>query len=152
MPTGSKPRKHNSSPRLFAPRPFNTRKGQYGRIIIAGGSEKYAGCLTFNALASLRSGADLAIIIAPRRAADIVASHSPDLITVPCWTPYPDPRIVKQVSGNVDALIIGCGVERTSEAHHALLEIIRHFKGPVVIDAEALHALAESPKTVSGRR
>jgi ADP-dependent NAD(P)H-hydrate dehydratase / NAD(P)H-hydrate epimerase len=152
LPKGPGVRSRASSLRSLRDRPFDARKGQYGRVIIAGGSERYAGCLTFNALAALRSGADLAIVIAPKRAADIVATHSPDLITVPCKSSFPDPIVVKELSGNADALIVGCGVERTRDAHRALLKIIRDFKGPIVIDAEALHAVAKSPRTAFGSR
>ena len=151
MPKGPGVSRHASSSHLLPSRPFDARKGQYGRVIIAGGSERYTGCLTFNALAALRSGADLAIVIAPRRAADIVATHSPDLITVPCESSFPDPVLVKTLSENADALIVGCGVERTKKAHASLVKIIRDFSGPVVIDAEALHAIAKSPRIAFGR-
>ena len=139
-----------TSARLYPARPHDARKGQYGRVIIAGGSNTYAGCLAFNALAALRSGADLAIVVAPQRAADIVACYSTDLITVACRTPFPDPRVVRELSTNADVLIVGCGVERTREAHQSLLTIVRAFNGPIVIDAEALHAIAAAPKTVLG--
>jgi hydroxyethylthiazole kinase-like uncharacterized protein yjeF len=100
----------------------------------------------------LRAGADLAIVVAPRRAADIVARHSADLITVPSRLPYPDPKLVKEFSVNADALVIGCGVARTTESHNALRSIIHEFNGPVVADAEALHAIAEDKATRLGKR
>lgn len=111
-------------------------------MIIAGGSDHYAGCLAFNALAALRSGADLAITIAPRRAADIVAGYSPDLITVPCHTRFPDPKTVIRFLNRGDSLVIGDGVERTPRAHRATRSIIHICQKPIVADAEALHALA----------
>lgn len=137
--------------RFYRIRPRDSRKGDYGRVIIAGGSDQYAGCLAFNALAALRAGADLSIVIAPHRAADIVACYSPDLITVPCVTPYPDPRVAREFLSRADSLIIGCGVTRTPAAHDALLSIIRNCKAPIVADAESLHALASSPNAGNGR-
>lgn len=120
--------------------------------MIAGGSEHYAGCLAFNALAALRAGADLSIIMAPRRAADIVAGYSPDLITVPCPTAFPDPRIVRELLSPADSLIIGCGVIRTRAADSALLSIIQDCNVPIVADAESLHALASSSDAGRGKR
>lgn len=152
MPENAPILRRLTTSRLYPPRPVDARKGQFGRVIIAGGSDRYAGCLTFNALAALRAGTDLAIVIAPQRAADIVASHSPDLITVACKTPYPDPRVVRDLSTNADALVVGCGVERTMEAHQSILRIVRDFSGPVVVDAEALHAVAEASKSVIGSK
>src|SRR2546425_7134026 len=138
--------------RFYPPRPRDSRKGDYGRVIIAGGSDQYAGCLAFNGLAALRAGADLSIIIAPRRAADIVASYSPDLITAPCATAFPDPRVARELLTRADSLIIGCGVTRTRAAHTALLSIIKNYKVPIVADAESLHALASKPNVGDGKQ
>ncbi|TMI49420.1 NAD(P)H-hydrate dehydratase [Candidatus Bathyarchaeota archaeon] len=138
--------------RIYPSRRKDARKGDYGRVVIAGGSDRYAGCLAFNALAALRAGADLAIIIAPRRAADIVAGYSPDLITVPCSGAFPEPRVVGELLSGADALILGCGVIRTIAAHKALVAILQDSNCPVVADAEALHALAFKPDVCQGKR
>jgi NAD(P)H-hydrate epimerase len=100
----------------------------------------------------LRAGADLAIVVAPKRAADIVAGYSPDLITVPCDSPFPDPSVALEVLENADALVLGCGVVRTPESHRALLDIIRGCKAPMVLDAEALHALAPNLELIKGKK
>jgi ADP-dependent NAD(P)H-hydrate dehydratase / NAD(P)H-hydrate epimerase len=138
--------------KYYPSRATNVRKGDFGRLIIAGGSDRYAGCLAFNALAALRAGVDLTIIVAPRRAADIAAGYSPDLITVPCASAFPDPRIVDELLSNADALLVGPGVARTRPAHNALLAIIRKCTQPIVADAEALHAIATKPSTTQGKR
>ncbi len=138
--------------RFYPVRARQVRKGDFGRVIIAGGSSRYAGCLAFNALSALRSGADLSIVVAPRRAADIVAGYSPDLITAPCDSPFPDPKIVGEMLEGADALVIGCGVERTREAHRALISIIERCQTPIVADAEALHALAPKPGISRGKQ
>src|SRR5438094_3461900 len=85
---------------FYPSRSNNARKADFGRVVVCGGSDRYAGCLAFNSLAALRAGADLAIVVAPRRAADIVAGYSPDLITVPCSSPYHDPNTAIEVLQN----------------------------------------------------
>src|SRR5438445_13763727 len=102
---------------FYPTRPSNARKGDFGRVVVCAGSDRYAGCLAFNSLAALRAGADLAIVVAPRRAAGIVAGYSPDLITVPCDSPFPDPNIAIELLENSDSLVMACGVTRTSESH-----------------------------------
>lgn len=138
--------------KFYPKRSFNARKGDFGRVIIAGGSRQYSGCLAFNAFAALLSGADLAVVVAPERPANIVAGYSPDLITVPCKAPFPDPREVKLALERGNSLVIGCGVERTSRAHDALISIIRNCSKPIVADAEALHAIAEKASVLRGKR
>src|SRR5207302_6960347 len=113
---------------FYPSRSKNARKGDFGRVIVCGGSDRYAGCLAFNSLAALRAGADLAIVVAPRRAADIVAGYSPDLITVPCNSPYPDPNTAIELLENADSLVLGCAVTRNSEPHRALVDIIERCK------------------------
>lgn len=81
-----------------------------------------------------------------------MASYSPDLITAPCATAFPDPRVVRELLTRADSLIIGCGVTRTRAAHTALLSIIRNCKVPIVADAESLHALASRPDVTDGKR
>src|SRR5437867_13129315 len=76
---------------FYPSRSNNVRKGDFGRVVICGGSDRYAGCLAFNALAALRAGADLAIAVAPTRAAGIVAGCSPDLLPARCGWAFPDP-------------------------------------------------------------
>jgi len=155
MPAGSHRPDSGRALRIVAVYPSRrqrVRKGDFGRLIIAGGSERYAGCLAFCGLAALRAGADLAIIVAPRRAADIAASYSPDLITVPCDSTFPEPLIVGELLSNADALVLGCGVVRTHSAHNALRAIIQQCTVPIVADAEALHAIAEKPSVTSGKR
>lgn len=137
---------------FYPKRNKDSRKGDFGRIIVAGGSERYAGCLAFNGLAALRAGADLSIIVAPERAANIAAGYSLDLITVPCDTRYPEPDKVAEVLDKGDSLVVGCGVERTHKAHAALVSIIRKCTKPIVADAEALHAIAEKPVVVKGKK
>ena len=48
-------------------------KGDYGYVLIIGGSKQYSGSPIFNAISALRAGADLTTIVAPQRAADIAA-------------------------------------------------------------------------------
>ncbi len=137
---------------FYPSRSNDVRKGDFGRVIICGGSDRYAGCLAFNALAALRAGADLAIVVAPRRAADIVAGYSPDLITVPCDSPFPDPDVAIELLEKADSLVMGCGVTRTPESHRALMDIIQRCKTPMVLDAEALHAIAATPEMIKGKQ
>lgn len=136
---------------FYPPRPEETRKGDYGRVLVVGGSERYAGAPAFNALAALRAGADLATVAAPRRAADLVASYAPDLITVPLDARHPTAEAVEPLLDGVHALVLGGGVERTPEAHAQMRRIVRACQVPMVLDAEALHALAGHEGLLDGK-
>ena len=135
----------------YPPRPADARKGDFGRVLVVGGSDRYAGALAFNALAALRAGADLAIVVAPRRAADLVASYGPDLITVPVDAPHPTLASVEPFLSTAHALVMGGGVARTPEAHAELRAIVEASRAPMVLDAESLHALAGHEGLLRGK-
>jgi len=136
----------------FPPRREDARKGDYGRVVVAGGSERYTGVLVLNALAALRAGADLAIVVAPRRAADVVANASPDLIAIPCEDDYPDPAVVARELAHADALLVGGGASRAEDSMRAFAKIVDDCAKPLVVDAGALHAIASHPDLLRGKR
>lgn len=136
---------------FYPPRPEESRKGDFGRVLVIGGSERYAGAPAFNALAALRAGADLVHVLAPRRAADLVASYAPDLITIPCEGAFPELSDVEEHLPHCDSIVIGGGIERSSKAHRALRAILGALRKPMVVDAEALRALAGDKGLVRGK-
>ena len=66
---------------VVKPRPSESHKGDFGRLLVIGGSETYSGAPAFVALAALRAGVDLAYVATPHETAYAVSSMSPDLIT-----------------------------------------------------------------------
>jgi len=136
-------------------RPTDARKGDFGHVLVVGGSPVFHGCLVFNAKGALAAGADLVTVAAPRRAADLAACGNPDLITVPFEASHPDAaarRAVLALADRFDAAVVGAGVERTPAAHRGILALVAALEVPLVLDAEALRALAKDPGAIAGRR
>lgn len=138
--------------KMFPPRPAWSHKGQSGKLLIIGGSMRYSGSPAFAALAAIRTGADLTLVAAPRRAADIIASMQPDLITEPMACDYVCPSAVKHLLGLAewaDAVVIGGGLDRKEETYAAIrlfLEKYGKSGKPCVLDAEALRAVSRHPQ------
>lgn len=137
------------------------RKYNFGLLIVIGGSEFYSGSPALSALAAFNSGVDMVRIIAPKRAADIIASFSPDLAAYPLEGKWLEKKHLptlmamtesaKDVSrGNV-AVVIGGGTGRSQETQDTILEYLENISVPAVIDADAIHALGENPEVVSGK-
>jgi NAD(P)H-hydrate epimerase len=57
-------------------------KGDFGRLLVIGGSEIFSGAPALVALAALRTGVDLAYVAAPEKTAFAIYYMSPDLITI----------------------------------------------------------------------
>ena len=115
-------------------------KGECGRVLVVGGGP-YTGAPALVAMAALRAGAGWVTVAAPQRAADIVASFTPDLITVPLTDRYriveADVEVVAPYIERHDVVVIGNGAGRDPETLRALARIAEKC-GKVVIDADAL--------------
>jgi len=68
---------------IYKNRPSGVRKYDYGLLLVIGGSEFYSGSPALTALSALKSGVDMVRIVAPKRAADIIASFSPNMAAYP---------------------------------------------------------------------
>lgn len=129
---------------LYQKRADWCHKGDYGKVIIVGGSVDYTGAPALSAMAALRAGSDLTYIFAPERAADADASLSPNIISHPLKGEHlmkkhlPD---IEDAMTKADAILIGPGLGTEDETLAAVLNLIKKIKKPCVIDADALKAL-----------
>ncbi len=139
--------------KLYPKRRPWSHKGQHGSVLIVAGSNHFSGTPVFNALAALRSGADLARIVGPKRAMDIAANGHPDLITYPLAgeLSVKNMRLIFELAKISTAVIIGGGLHRSQTTHAAIRKIISSLSLPMVVDAEAIHAIAETPKIIANK-
>jgi hydroxyethylthiazole kinase-like uncharacterized protein yjeF len=146
---------------IYKPRPVDVKKYDFGLLLVIGGSEFYSGSPALSGLAAFRSGVDMVRIIAPKRPADIIASFKPDLAAYPLkgdWltkehlaTLIAMTESAKAVSHGKTAVVIGGGAGRSAETQETILEYLSEVSVPVVIDADAIHALGKNPEVISGK-
>jgi len=140
---------------IYSQRQPWSHKGQMGKLLVVAGSKKYTGSPIFNAVSALKSGCDLVTVAAPKRVADICVCAYPDIITAPLKGDFlhPDhvPEILKLAKDN-KALVIGGGLGREKETLAAILEIIKKVDLPMVVDADALRALAGRMEVLEGKK
>ena len=146
---------------IYKERPRDSKKYDFGLLIVIGGSDFYSGSPALSALAAFKTGVDMVRIIAPKRAADIIASFSPNLAAYPLegkWlerkhlaTLISITESAKEVSRGNMAVVIGGGIGRSEETKKAILEYLKQVQVPVVIDADAIHALGKKSEIVSGK-
>jgi len=146
---------------LYPARPAEVKKYDYGLMIVIGGSEFYSGSPALISLAGFRAGVDMVRVIAPKRAADIIASFSPIMAAYPIAdshimqddlaTLFSLTKGAKEVSrGNV-SVVIGGGMGRSPETLETVLQYLSQLDIPAVIDGDALHAVAKDPDILKGK-
>lgn len=147
---------------IYKPRSADSKKYDFGLLLVIGGSDFYSGSPALSGLAAFRSGADMVRIIAPQRAADIIASFSPNLAAYPLegkWlvkehlaTLLSMTESAKTVARGNAAVVIGGGLGRSEETQETVLEYLSEVSLPVVIDADAIHAVGKNPEVISGKK
>jgi hydroxyethylthiazole kinase-like uncharacterized protein yjeF len=131
-------------------RPPEAHKGDFGRLLVVGGSEVFSGAPALVALSALRAGVDLTFIAAPERTAYAISSMAPDLITVKLEGSHLNPRntaVIKRYLETSTAVVIGPGLglhKETKDVVVGLVEMIEEEKIPLLLDADGLKAFAES--------
>jgi NAD(P)H-hydrate epimerase len=133
---------------VVRPRPSESHKGDFGRLLVIGGSETYSGAPTLVALAALRTGVDLAYVAAPETTAYAISSLSPDLITIKLEGKHLNlgnvPALKTHIE-TVNAVVLGPGLglhPETMEAVKAIIEAVENARKPLLLDADGLKAFA----------
>ena len=118
-----------------------SHKGNFGKVLIIGGSDEYTGSPAIVALSAMRAGADLTKIIAPRRAADICAGFSPEIITsaLDCDKLNSSAfHTVKEESEKYNVIAIGNGIETGYEQGLLVNKILKEIDKKMIVDADAI--------------
>ena len=137
------------------PRPSESHKGDFGRLLVIGGSETFSGAPAFVALAALRAGVDLAYVAAPERTAYAISSMSPDLITIKLEGRHlnlGNLPALKTYIETANAVVLGPGLGlhvETKEAVKAVIEAVESAGKPLLLDADGLKAFAEFKRALN---
>ncbi|MDD5433469.1 MAG: NAD(P)H-hydrate dehydratase [Candidatus Pacebacteria bacterium] len=139
---------------VYPPRANDAHKYDFGLLLVVGGGQFYTGAPAFSAMAAFRAGVGMCHVLAPKRAADIIASFSPNLAAFPLkgdWLDQEDIAVLLaqiasavSVAGDKTAVVIGGGVGRSNETQIALQEFLEQTSSRVVVDADAIYALAKN--------
>ncbi|MBN2014641.1 MAG: NAD(P)H-hydrate dehydratase [Candidatus Altiarchaeota archaeon] len=114
-------------------------KGDFGRLLVVGGSKDFVGTPTLVGEAALRTGADLAVICCPSYVAARMP-FNPDLIIHPLDSElYLQKHDVDRILGlDFDCLVVGNGLGTEEETYYALKKLLKGVDKPIVLDADAL--------------
>jgi NAD(P)H-hydrate epimerase len=139
-------------------READSHKGDYGRVLIVAGSRGKTGAAHLAALGALRSGAGLVSVATPSSAQPIVAAMGAEYMTVALQEN--DGRVTCDAVEQIleleqDVIAVGPGLGRGPDVTAFVEALIERSESPLVLDADALNALAGDPerlKTGSSRQ
>ena len=126
---------------LLPPRPEDMHKGNRGRLLIVGGSLRYPGAPALSALGALRSGAGVVTLLSLQKVCELCAARLPEVIhcaedDMLRWNDLATSQ------KNIDAIVIGPGLDRTIAAEIFTSRMWREWPGKILVDGDGLNALA----------
>ncbi|HLF18211.1 MAG TPA: NAD(P)H-hydrate dehydratase [Candidatus Omnitrophota bacterium] len=119
-------------------------KGDFGHVLIVGGSATMLGAGALSALAALRSGAGLVTLAVPYNL--IIAAQKK---VSNCVMVQDVNSLNKNILSTYSAIAIGPGLGRTPATVKRVLKIIGSSSVPLVIDADALFAVSKKLSILS---
>jgi ADP-dependent NAD(P)H-hydrate dehydratase / NAD(P)H-hydrate epimerase len=142
---------------MIGPRPAESNKGNYGHVLVVGGSVGKAGSVAMAGMSALRAGAGLATIATPKSVLPTVAGFHPELMTEPLRETR-DGTLSAGAGARLDALVkgksvlaIGPGTSRNAETSELVRTLVAGAEIPVVLDADGLNAFEGLTDELSGK-
>lgn len=139
---------------IMPKRKANSHKGDYGKLLIVGGSKGMTGAPAMAAEAALKCGCGLISVGIPESLNSIMEVKLTEQMTCPLKETdgVINTDSVLQIiekAESCDALIFGPGIGRTPEITDILREILKKSQIPVIIDADGLYALSRDMDMLS---
>jgi len=141
----------------FPSRAPDAHKGDFGRVLVVGGSRGMIGAPALAANAALRGGAGLVTVAAPEEVQLAVAVLCPCATSVPLvcdddghLTPEAV-RQVRQAAEAADVLAVGPGLA-LGTVQRDIVRLVLQLAKPLVLDADGLNNLAGIEDWAAGRK
>ena len=133
---------------LFAPRGRAAHKGDFGHVLVIGGSRARPGAVLMAGTSALRAGAGLVTVATARSAAAAAVSHTPELMTLPVLEADDGSMLADAFQTNwterATVVALGPGIGTKPANQELVRRIVREVGLPMVVDADGLTALASA--------
>ena len=133
----------NSTRAMLAPRAIASHKGNHGHVLVIGGDSSFGGAVIMAAEAALRSGAGLVSVITRSVHRPALLARRPEVMVLGTED---DEANIDDLIFRATTIVIGPGLGRGSWARSLMQKALSaqiSTNKPLVIDADALHLLAE---------
>jgi hydroxyethylthiazole kinase-like uncharacterized protein yjeF len=133
-------------------RPHDAHKGTFGTVVVLAGSLGFTGAAYLAATAAARTGAGLVRLLVADSIYPILAAKCTEVMATPVPEVAPGAvghaaydSVLRQLA-TAEAGVIGPGLGRDRSTWRLILDLTQHVSCPLVLDADALNALSDSPR------
>src|SRR2546421_4057419 len=144
---------------VIGPRPPAANKGNFGHVLVLGGSLGKAGAAAMAGMAALRAGAGLSTVATAKNVLHTVAGFYPELMTEPLQQTeegtisgkLPTRRRIDALSQGKTVLAVGPGISRNPETAKLVRSLVSKSEIPMVLDADGLNAFQDHAGELNGK-
>ena len=142
---------------LIGPRPAESNKGNYGHVLVVGGSLGKAGAAAMAGMAALRAGAGLSTVATPKSVLGTVAGFHPELMTEPLAETDAGTMAsgalnpIDELAKGKSVIGIGPGISRNAETAGLVRVLVGKLQLPMVVDADGLNAFERRADELNGK-
>jgi hydroxyethylthiazole kinase-like uncharacterized protein yjeF len=136
-------------------RPRDAHKGTFGTAVVLAGSLGFTGAAYLSATAAARTGAGLVRLLVGDTIYPILAAKCTEVMATPVQEVAPGAvghaaydSVLRHLA-TAEAGVIGPGLGRDRSTWRLVLDLVQHVTCPLVVDADALNALADAPRSRS---
>ncbi len=141
---------------FVALRPADSNKGNYGHVLVVGGSLGKAGAAAMAGLATLRAGAGLSTVATAKSILGTVASFHPEVMTEPL--PETDGGAIsisardriEDLAEGKSVIAIGPGISRDPQTAELVRTLLAELQSAFVVDADGLNAFDGRASELNG--
>jgi len=144
---------------VIGPRPPAANKGNFGHVLVLGGSLGKAGAAAMAGMAVLRSGAGLCTVATAKDVLQTVAGFYPELMTEPLEETEEGTisgkvstrRRIDALSQGKTVLAVGPGISRHQDTAKLVRSLMSKCGIPMVLDADGLNAFEGHAAELNGK-
>ncbi|MDH7478767.1 MAG: NAD(P)H-hydrate dehydratase [Syntrophomonadaceae bacterium] len=133
-------------------RQVDGHKGDYGHVLVLGGSPGMTGAVALAGEAALRAGAGLVTVGVPESLNSILEQKLTEVMSRPLPQTASgrlDPGAIsalKDLLPRITVVAVGPGLSQYPEAGEMMRQLLQRVSVPLVIDADGLNVLAQEPE------
>lgn len=131
---------------FFQERPSNAHKNSFGHLGVLAGSLGMGGACVLASKAAMRVGVGVLTAFTDKNSFTPIATMLPEAMVRPVV--WPNEQVLDWIGEKTSAILIGPGLGVSDEKKEILAYLLAHYKGVLVIDADALTMLAQMDKEV----
>lgn len=126
--------------KIFRPRQEFSHKGTYGKVTMIAGSYGKMGAAVLSTRAALKAGAGLTFTLAPECGYEILQTSCPEAMFVEGGEKY-----IRNFEIDESSVCgIGPGLGTDPETGKNLLQFLKNYSKPLILDADALNMISEN--------